>query len=194
MLGYTLQYIFKGLETKFNGSGIHAIIGPNGSGKSSLLRILSGFESPSKGTIQLYIQDKEIAKEHWHKHLSYAAPYIELIEEFTVEELFQFHSGLRSIDKTAFYEVLGLSNIQNKEIKSFSSGMKQKLKLSLCFLTESEVLLLDEPCSNLDNQVIDWYQEQLNIYSKNRLIVIASNQAFEYQQAEKILDITQYKN
>jgi ABC-type multidrug transport system ATPase subunit len=71
--------------------------------------------------------------------------------------------------------------------------MKQRLKLSLAFLTDSQVLLLDEPTSNFDTKAIDWYLNLMENYTKDRLVIIGSNQEYEYGFCEKKLSIADYK-
>ena len=76
-------------------------------------------------------------------------------------------------------EIIRLSNVKNKPIKDFSSGMKQRIKLGLAILAETEILLLDEPSSNLDKEAIRWYQETIDKYKENRIVFVASNKIEE---------------
>ena len=67
--------------------------------------------------------------------------------------------------------------------------MKQMLRLALAFWSETDVLLLDEPTSNLDDQNKSWYQQQVRKYAQNRLLIIASNEPEEYTFCEHILRV-----
>ncbi|MBP8193676.1 MAG: ATP-binding cassette domain-containing protein, partial [Chitinophagales bacterium] len=100
---------------------------------------------------------------------------------------------MKSASKEEFFEVSQLGIHKKKYIKNFSSGMKQRLKLSLSFLTDSQVLLLDEPTSNFDAKAIDWYLNLMENYTKDRLVIIGSNQEYEYSFCEQRLSISDYK-
>jgi ABC-type multidrug transport system ATPase subunit len=95
--------------------------------------------------------------------------------------------------KNEFMEMAQLEIHQNKYIKNFSSGMRQRLKLSLAFMTDSPVILLDEPTSNFDAKAIDWYLEMVKKYTTNRLLIIGSNQEYEFSFCSQQLSILSYK-
>src|SRR5690606_28190701 len=91
-------------------------------------------------------------------------------------------------------ELLGLERSADKEIRYFSSGMKQRTKLALACCSDTSMLFLDEPTSNLDSQGVEWYHQLIQKFSKDRLIIVASNQAHEYSFCSKFLHILDYKN
>lgn len=197
---YNKEWIFKDLSYELKTGESYALIGSNGSGKSTLLQIISGYHLPSAGHIAYINQGKQVAPEEIFQHISIATPYMELIEEFTLKEHLDFHFKFRRIREgytiDRVMESCLLSNARNKYIKNFSSGMKQRLKLALSFYTQSELVLLDEPTSNLDNQGTKWYQERVRELKKtNTTILIASNQNYEYEEfcAEHI-DMLKFKN
>jgi len=111
--------------------------------------------------------------------MSISAPYLELIEEFTLEEIIHFHFKFKKAKNgLSEGEVLKLSGLESKKdkvFKFFSSGMKQRIKLTLAILSDTPILLLDEPCSNLDSHVVKWYQEMIAQYAMDRTIIVASN-------------------
>lgn len=174
-----------------------AILGPNGSGKSTLLKVLSGHLSPSKGSVSFRQDNKVYAVEEVYHLVSYAAPYIELIEEFTLEEAVHFHSGLKpllpGITPSSLQEILALPKSKQKEIRFFSSGMKQRLRLALAVCSDTPVLLLDEPATNLDVQGIEWYKNLIGEFAANRLVVIASNDPHDAAFCPLHLNIMDYK-
>ncbi|MBK0380191.1 ABC transporter ATP-binding protein [Mucilaginibacter segetis] len=194
---FNREWIFKGVDYSFNHTDRYAILGPNGSGKSTLLQILNGSLTPSAGTIKYNYNGQIIEEDKAFGYLSMAAPYLELIEEFSLNEMVDFHFKFKSyrvgMDKTAVAEILNLSGSKNKLIKYFSSGMKQRLKLTLAFCSDTPMLMLDEPTSNLDTQGIDWYLSLVEKFSVNRLTIVCSNQEHEYGFCNKFLDITDYK-
>ncbi|MDP9047352.1 MAG: ATP-binding cassette domain-containing protein, partial [Bacteroidota bacterium] len=151
---FNRDWIFRGIDYTFTSGKIYAILGPNGSGKSTLLQVLNGSLSPSAGTISYLYDDKKIVIEEVYQYLSLAAPYLELIEEFTLTEMIDFHFKFKNykagIDKDKLVALLAMPESRNKMIKYFSSGMKQRLKLGLAFCSDTPMLMLDEPTSNLD--------------------------------------------
>lgn len=194
---YLRDWIFKGLSFHFEQGNTCAILGANGSGKSTLLKVLSGHLTPTKGSILYSTQGKQINRETIFQNVSYAAPYIELIEELTLEEAVRFHANLKPLtpefDTEKIIETLGYPKSRHKEIRHFSSGMKQRLKLVLTIASNSPVILLDEPSTNLDNQGIDWYKKLVQENSRNRLIIIASNDPHDLEICNSQINIMDYK-
>ncbi len=194
---FNRDWIFRGIDYAFVSGEIYAVLGPNGSGKSTLLQVLNGSLSPSAGKISYFFEDKHVEIDAVYKHLSLAAPYLELIEEFTLDEMVDFHFKFKSykpgIDKNEVIELLAMPGGKNKLIKYFSSGMKQRLKLALAFCADTPMLMLDEPTSNLDTQGVDWYLNLVQKFAKNRLTIICSNQEHEYSFCDQRLNISEYK-
>jgi len=194
---FNREWIFRGITHTFNNKGSYAILGPNGAGKSTLLQVLNGSLVPSAGTISYTNDETAIEPENVFNYLSLAAPYLEVIEEFTLSEMVDFHFKFKTfkpgIDKAALNEILNLKGSDNKMIRYFSSGMKQRLKLALAFCADTPMLMLDEPTSNLDTQGIDWYLNLVEKFSANRLTIICSNQEHEYSFCKQKLNISDYK-
>lgn len=194
---YRLEWIFRGLSASFHSGERWAILGPNGSGKSTLLKVLSGHLTPSKGEISFEHEGVRVKEEAVYKNVSYAAPYIELIEEFTLEEAIRFHARLKPLlpgmAPENLYELLALPRSRHKEIRFFSSGMKQRLKLALAVCSDTPVLLLDEPATNLDVQGVEWYKKLISEYAAQRLVVIASNDPHDAAFCANHLNILEFK-
>jgi ABC-type multidrug transport system ATPase subunit len=194
---FNRDWIFRGIDYTFTSGETYAILGSNGSGKSTLLQVLNGSLTPSAGNISYLNNDKPVDAEQVFQYLSIAAPYLELIEEFTLDEMIDFHFKFKSyrqgMDKTQAIDLLNLPGNKHKAIKYFSSGMKQRLKLALAFCADTPMLMLDEPTSNLDNQGVDWYLNLVQQFAKDRLTVICSNQEHEYSFCKNTLTISDYK-
>jgi ABC-type multidrug transport system ATPase subunit len=194
---FNRDWIFRGLDHTFTIGESYAILGPNGSGKSTLLQVLNGSLTPSEGTISYNYEGKRVEAEKIFEHLSLAAPYLELIEEFTLTEMIDLHFKFKpyktGMDSNAVIDLLVMQTSKNKLIKYFSSGMKQRLKLALAFCSDTALLMLDEPTSNLDTQGVDWYLGLVEKYALNRLTIICSNQAHEYGFCRNTLHIADYK-
>jgi len=193
---YNRDWIFKNLDYEFT-TGSYAITGNNGSGKSTLLQTVGGYISPSKGDVSYTFNGVEIASENIFNYLSIATPYLDMIEEMTASELIHFQGTFKpykqgiSIDK--ILDTCGLKLAANKQIRYFSSGMKQRLKLGLAFFADTPLLLLDEPCTNLDKTGINIYLNLIAEYCDNRLMIVCSNDEQEIAFCNHRLSIMDYK-
>ena len=168
---FNYEWIFRDVDFKFEQGNAYAILGSNGSGKSTLLQIISGHLHPSGGAITYSHNNKEIPVDDFFRHVTFSGPYLELIEEFTLEEMLTFHSHFRkfrnSMDVNAVMEAL---------------------------LTESEVVLLDEPAANLDRKAIEWYRNLVAENHKDRIIIVCSNsQSEEHDFCTQSIVIDDYK-
>ena len=180
---FNREWIFRNFNYSFQ-SGIYAITGPNGSGKSTLLQVLWGQLPPSLGTMDYKIDNNVVPVEDVYRHLAIAAPYMDLIEEFTLQEILKFHFSFKKTrDGKSLEEVielLELTHARHKMISHFSSGMKQRLKLGLTFFSDVRMVFLDEPTTNLDKQSVDWYWRNFSQLGDSSLVFIGSNLENEY--------------
>jgi ABC-type multidrug transport system ATPase subunit len=195
---FNREWIFRGVEYTFNAGESYAILGSNGSGKSTLLQVLNGSLTPSSGELSYEKDGKKVAVEDVFQYLSLAAPYLELIEEFTLSEMIDLHFKFKNyktgMDNKSVIDLLAMDANKNKLIKYFSSGMKQRLKLALAFCSDTPILMLDEPTSNLDAQGVEWYLGLVEKFAQGRLTIICSNQPHEYGFCAHHLNISDYKN
>ena len=187
------RWVFRGVTDKFSSNDKVVFLGDNGSGKSTLLKVCSGFLSPEEGEISFTIQDKKI--ENIADYVSLSAPYIELIEEMTLQEFLQFHFSFKknNIEISEMIERIGLKGKENELIENFSSGMKQRVSLAQAFFADTPILLLDEPCSNLDEKGFALYNSLLEKFTNSRIVIIASNDAKEYAVCNKQIILADYK-
>lgn len=194
---FNRDWIFRGVSYKFTDNNSYAILGRNGSGKSTLLQIIAGNLSSSEGEIAIKSKGKEVDCDNIFPLLTISAPYLELIEEFTLLEMIDFHFKFKSyqkgVSKSSLIELLELKKSQNKAIKYFSSGMKQRTKLALAICSDSPILLLDEPASNLDSHAISWYHNLIKEFTADRLVIVCSNQEYEYDFCTYQLQMADYK-
>jgi ABC-type multidrug transport system ATPase subunit len=189
------EWIFKNINIEVAEKKSLAIVGTNGSGKSTLLQIASGITVPTLGTVSFFENNQAIDIDQAAVKGFMVAPYQELIEEMTLHELLQFHFSLLHLpapkDQT-FAEYCGISRMKNKEIRNFSSGMKQRVKLGLAFTHPGSALYLDEPTSTLDNYGVDWYNKELKKIHSTKTLVIASNIPEEYVLCDSKINILDY--
>ena len=192
---FKFHWIFRHVNLDLSSGQVLTIKGPNGSGKSTLLKILSGFLSPSQGKV-IY-QEGQRSLNDYYRHVTYAAPYVDLVDQMTLIEHLHFHNKFKSFKNNLSVEevinVLDLENAADKAVKDYSSGMRQRVRLGLAILSESNICILDEPSTNLDAKGFDWYKSLLKEYKQDTAIVIASNESRDFITEDISLDIMDYK-
>ncbi len=192
---FNLEWIFRKIDHRFQ-EGCHVITGPNGSGKSTLLRILAGHLTPSEGEVSYSLGSQTIDREEIYSHLSISAPYLDLFDAYSTSEMIAFHGKLKGfrngLSTEDVVEASLLGPYRHKYLHQLSSGTRQRLKTALAILSDSSILLLDEPCTNFDDRAAAWYEELLQSHSENRLVIIASNQEREYRLAKSGFSLDEY--
>ena len=190
------HWIFKDINKTFASPEAYAILGPNGSGKSTLLRLLAGMQPPSKGKIS-YEDGQQIPADKIYRHVSFCAPSQEIVEEFTLEEFLKFHFSFKKpIHDLTIEDIIqqtGLQEARHKPIAEYSSGMKQRVKLAQAIFSDSAILMLDEPCTNLDEAGVQQYRGWMDEFGKNRLVIVASNDIREYYFCQDRIVMDDYK-
>ena len=194
---YNREWIFRHCSYVFNSGTSYAITGPNGSGKSTLLQVIAGAILHNEGTVEYHDGKRVTSNELHYTRISIAAPYLELIEEMTAGEMLQFHKAFKNLSPgMSHHDILleaGLGKAVDKQIRYFSSGMKQRLKLALAFFSDTPVLLLDEPTTNLDADGIALYQKLVSDCTKDKLVIVSSNVKQEYDFCKEVIAISNYK-
>lgn len=194
---FNRDWVFRKLSSQFIAGENYAITGPNGSGKSTLLQVIAGAVSHSEGTVNYSVNGKAVEGEKAFNHISIAAPYLELIEEMTLVEFLEFHRKfkplLKGVNVDDIISIITLNTSSDKQIRYYSSGMKQRVKLAQAIFSDTPVVLLDEPCTNLDIDGIQLYHQLINKYCGGRLVIVSSNDEQEYGFCRHILNIMDYK-
>ena len=194
---FNRDWIFRHLTYEFSAGQSYAIVGPNGSGKSTLLQVLSGGMQLNEGNGQWSIDNKQLANENVYNYVSICAPYLEVVEEMTLIEFLNFHSGfkpfLSSITSEIIISIVGLENAVNKQIRNYSSGMRQRVKLAQAIFSDVPVVLLDEPCTNLDTNGVELYKQLIEDYCQKRMVIVSSNDHHEYDFCNNRINITDWK-
>jgi ABC-type multidrug transport system ATPase subunit len=201
---FNREWVFRKASVEFSTGNAYAITGPNGSGKSTFLQAIGGMLQLSEGTIELaaclphrQVSSKQLEAEEAYKHISFCAPYMEVIEEMTLAEFLDFHNQFKTflagfnIEK--IIAEIGLEAAANKQIRYYSSGMKQRVKLAQAIFFDTDIILLDEPCSNLDAKGIELYHSLISTYCKHRLVIVCSNDEVEYSFCNKVISVTSFK-
>ena len=192
------EWIFRKVNLEIKPSEKIVILGLNGSGKSTLLQAITGYLTLNEGTVTYSTNHKKIEDEQQYKLISLASPYLELVEDFTLQEQIQ-HAHIykpfsNNLSIAQVVELSGLAAHRDKFIKLFSSGMRQRLKLTLAILADAPILFLDEPTTNLDATVIDWYKNMITSYAMHKTIVVCSNSIKdEYVFCERVITMEDFK-
>ena len=194
---YNREWIFRNATIEFLSGTSYAITGPNGSGKSTLLQSVGGMLQLSEGSVSFSNNNQAVAAEHLYQNISFSAPYLDVIEEMTLVEFFSFHfkfkKYLAGLHQQKIIEILGLSNAAQKQIRYYSSGMKQRVRLGQAILSDTPVVLLDEPCSNLDEKGIELYHSLIQNFCAGRLVIVSSNDEVEYSFCKERIAVTDFK-
>jgi len=203
---FNRDWIFRHFTYNFEKGNSYAITGPNGSGKSTLLQVLSGSMHINEGSMRYELESQksevgsrksEIPHEEIYTNVSICAPYLEVVEEMTLKEFLDFHHGFKPFlpgtTTNSIISILGLEKAVDKQIRYYSSGMKQRVKLAQCIFSDTAIVLLDEPCTNLDSTGIELYHRLINEHCKDRLVVVSSNDEVEYRFCNEKIEITSFK-
>ncbi len=209
MINYTIEIenitkyfgrrlIFRGINEKLSSPEIIGISGQNGAGKSTFVKMLAGLISPTKGKIKHYLNGELIPEEKVYNHLGFVSPYLVLYDEFTALENLYYFSKIRGINfnKNYAHELLKTVNLyerRNDYVKTYSSGMKQRLKYCFALIHKPSLLILDEPISNLDNSGKEIVYNFINDYGKDNLVVVASNEDADLNLCKYIIELEKYK-
>jgi ABC-type multidrug transport system ATPase subunit len=191
-------WIFRDISYSFSPNNAYCLLGANGSGKSTLMRVIAGMQNPSKGKVQYtHGNGAAVGPTEIYKNISFCAPGMEIVEELTLQEYLSFHFSFKKplpgLDIPAIIALTGLQQAADKPIGDYSSGMKQRVKLAQAIFADSPVLLLDEPCTNLDQQGVAQYREWMEQYAANRMVIVASNDPREYFFCKEQIVLEDYK-
>ena len=185
---FTTGWVFRNINQEINVGDHLAITGRNGSGKSTLLQIICGYLTNTEGKVTYTYKGKEVSRDNIFKQLAISTAYMELDEELTATEIFEHNKIFKPYliqDVQEFLELVKLTNHQKKEVKYYSSGMKQRLSLGLALCMDLPLLFLDEPTSFLDVQKKEWFKTMLERFAKGKTVIIASNDGFDIESCNK---------
>jgi len=192
------RLIFNNLSFNIFENGITGITGPNGSGKSTLVKILAGLISPSGGKVIHKNSSREIIPEKLHNYIGFVSPYLVLYDEFSAQENLEYFARIRNVrfDKDKVDDMLNrflLYKRRNDFVKTYSSGMKQRLKFLFALMHSPRLIILDEPTSNLDDEGKESVYNIVENESRNAIVIIASNEKGDLQLCRNLIKLEEYK-
>lgn len=193
------RLIFNKINFALESKTIYGLAGSNGSGKSTLSKIIAGIISPTRGEVEHTLNGKIIIPEKLHNYIGFVSPYLVMYDEFTAEENLIHFSKIRGINYDAdrakyLLEFFGIYNRRKDLLKAYSSGMKQRMKFVFAMQHKPNLLLLDEPTSNLDSIGKEKVYEAVKDYAKDNLVIIASNEESDLSLCREVIEIEKYKN
>lgn len=195
---FNREWVFRNTSVSLISGKKYAITGINGSGKSTFLQCIGNMIRLNEGTLTYSNASQEINLESTSQYISFSAPYLELIEEMTLIEFLLFHQEFKTFrDNRSIEEIIEeiqLYGAKHKQIRDFSSGMKQRVRLAQAIFSDVPVVLLDEPCSNLDQEGIELYKKLVLNYSKDRIVIISSNDLQEYSFCDEVFSMNDFKS
>ncbi len=191
---FNRRLIFSDISFSLTNGNSLAIAGRNGSGKSTLVKILAGLLSPTKGKCDLSIDGKEVSDALLFRHLGFVSPYLQMYDEFSGLENLTLSMKIRGLqihddEIRSLLEKVNLEHRKNDLVRTYSSGMKQRLKYAFALLHQPPVLILDEPTSNLDAEGIGVVYQIIEDQKKKGMIIVATNDAADQQLCEQIIDL-----
>lgn len=187
--------IFSNINFEISSGSSISITGPNGSGKTTLMRIISGLINPTDGNVSYFNNSNELSVREKYNHLGLVGPYLELYDDLTAMENLRFFSKMKRIsnqDNIIFdlLEKMNLSGHESDLVKNYSSGMKQRLKYVFALLDSPEILLVDEPTSNLDKEGINTVYEIMENQKSEGILIIATNDEADLKFGDRQIAIT----
>lgn len=192
------RLVFKDINFELNSGNVYGISGRNGSGKSTLAKIIAGIISPSNGKVIHRSNGTEIKLEQLHDYIGFVSPYLFLYDEFSADENLYHFAKIRNakVNKNRtdeLFELFSLSDRRNDLLKGYSSGMKQRMKFIFALQHSPQIILLDEPTSNLDNAGKEAVYKLINEEAENNLVIIASNEEGDLELCSNIIDVEKFK-
>ncbi len=196
---FNRRTIFSNISFRLENGSALAIVGRNGSGKSTLVKITAGVLSPSSGIVNISVNDNEIKPIDTFKHIGFVSPYLQLYDEFTAVENLDIFAKVRSlnIQREFILDLLKRVNLYDRRddfVRTYSSGMKQRLKYTFALLHQPELLILDEPRSNLDTEGISIVYEIIKDQKQKGATLIATNDSEDLRYCENVINLDDQKN
>ncbi len=189
---YSRKWILKALDFDIHSGECIGIQGPNGSGKSTLLQILSGYLSPTRGQVIYRLGDTEIGRDNIYRHIAISAAYTDIDEEMTIGEIFHHYRQFKGLTVADLGQLMSLSLFEasSQQVRYFSSGMKQRLSLTLALASDVPFLVFDEPTAFLDPVHKDWFYTNLDAVKKgDKTIILATNDIADLEVCDRILTV-----
>ena len=162
--------------------GVYGLLGANGAGKTTLMRMTCGVLDPTSGDVLLNGQSISEMGEAYRAILGYLPQEFGYYPDFTAKEFMLYVSALKGMDTRGakvrcgeLLELVGLSDVSNKKIRTFSGGMKQRLGIAQAVLNDPKILVLDEPTAGLDPKERVRFRNLISNFAKDRIVLLSTH-------------------
>lgn len=187
---FNQRTIFKNISFEIESGQSIVLTGPNGSGKTTLLRIICHLIQPSEGAVKFWHDSQGVERDGLYPHIGLVGPYLQLYNQLTALENYTFFSRIRGleIDFPYFKELMsgmGLQGRELDELRTYSSGMLQRIKYVMALIHQPEILILDEPTANLDEKGVERVYQIMDSQKRDKILIMATNEPGEIRFGEK---------
>ena len=190
---FNRRSIFDDVSFKVVSGQTLLITGPNGSGKSTLVSIISGVLTASAGNVDAKVDGTDVG-ETMYRAIGLVSPYLQMYEEFSPRENLEFVLSARGLNDLRgriqpLLEELQLKGRIDDPVRTYSSGMKQRVKFAFALIHQPPVLILDEPMSNLDAKGIEMVKGIMDAQRQQGILVVATNDVTDVRVYDQRIDL-----
>jgi ABC-2 type transport system ATP-binding protein len=164
--------------------GMFGLLGPNGAGKTTLIRILAGIVRPTSGTIRIgaHDGDTERGRTAVKGMLGYLPQDFGVYPDLNAREFLDYIAILKGLrDRTlrhkrieALLEIVSLTQVANRKLKTYSGGMKRRIGIAQALLNDPALLIVDEPTAGLDPEERIRFRNLLSELGDNRTVLLST--------------------
>lgn len=162
--------------------GVYGLLGANGAGKTTLMRMICGVLNPTSGSISLDGHSIQSLDANYLTMLGYLPQDFGYYPDFTAKEFMYYIAALKGIDEKkaktkidTLLDMVSLSDVQNKKIRTFSGGMKQRLGIAQAVINDPEILVLDEPTAGLDPKERVRFRNLISDFSTDKVVILSTH-------------------
>lgn len=162
--------------------GVYGLLGANGAGKTTLMRMICGVLKPTSGSISLDGKTVEQLGEQYYAQLGYMPQDFGFYPDFTAREFMLYMAAVKGLDKRQakartenLLQMVNLSDVADRKIKSYSGGMKQRLGIAQAELNSPSVLILDEPTAGLDPKERVRFRSLISDFAREKIVILSTH-------------------
>ena len=162
--------------------GVYGLLGANGAGKTTLMRLLCDIQAPTAGTVSYDGQNIRENGDRYRSILGYLPQDFGYYPDFTAMKFLLYMSAIKGLSKgyarqrsLDLLDEVGLMQVKDKKIKTFSGGMKQRLGIAQAMLNDPRVLILDEPTAGLDPKERVRFRNLISSFSRNKIVLLSTH-------------------
>ena len=173
--------------------GVYGLLGANGAGKTTLMRMLCGILRPTSGTVMF--ENMDVSTEDYRKELGYLPQDFGYYPNFTGGDFLMYMAVLKGMTKSRaqkrcakLLDEVGLKEMGDKKIKTYSGGMKQRLGIAQALLSHPRILILDEPTAGLDPKERVRFRDMIAALGKESIVILSTHIVSDIEHiADRIL-------